>query len=212
MKFYAIQSTLTLTLLFSVFSTSCSKAPVTPSFGKKDAADAGNGGKGTPGTSKGGGGSTGGGGGEDDEQEEEINTEDPAIKAKAKAALELTDEFKKFTEAADKIDLKSIDNAGQVPALVIKSQAAIAKIMKANGQAEVARPKGRCVVFVSGDKALTDKDVAAPDFALSVGGKFLYSVSSEREASECQKLLKEKFAERYKTDFFNLHAVFYGVR
>ncbi len=204
MKYYVTQSTLALTLLFTVLSTSCSKAPVAPSFGKKGAANAEKIPVGKPVKEPN---ELG-----EEEVEEEVNSEDPAIKAKAKATLELTDEFKKFTEAADKVDLKSIDNAGQVPALVIKSQAVIAKIMKTNGQTEAARPKGRCVVFVSGDKALTDKDVVAPDFALSAGGKFIYSVSSEREAGECQKMLKEKFADRYKTDFFNLHAVFYGVR
>ncbi len=183
-----------ITLALGLLTFACSKAPETPTFKGK-----------------------GEGSGTGDDNSDNLTPQQKAEQEQKKKEeeqlnLALDKEFALFTKAADEVDLKSAENLGKIPALAVKSQMAISDILAAAKQEEKESPKGRCLVFVSGDKALSEKDLVSKDILLSAGGKFLYTESSELEPSDCQKVFKEKLAERYKTDFFQLHEVFYSIR
>lgn len=190
-------------LLLALVSASCSKAPVAPAFGKRGQGDVGG---------TGGGGGGGGAGGEPVLTEEEKAEIEAQRVAEEKLTLALTEEFESFTKSVDEVDLKTVENAGKVPALIVKSQVNLGDILEEAQKEEPVAPKGRCMVFASGDKTLSAKDIASSELVLSPGAKFIYTESAELEPADCQKLFKEKLAERYKTDFFNLHEAFYSVR
>lgn len=196
-----------LSISFILLAVACSKAPVAPDFGKR---------------STGGGGGVGEGdaGGDPDninpdgtvKTPEQIQQEQEEIKADEKIQVALAEEFQLFTKAADEVDLKTKENLGKIPALIVKSQLAIDEIFTAESKEVPEEPKGRCLLFLSGDKVLTDKDVVSKDFELSPGKKVLFTTNAKLEPADCQKVFKEALPERYKTDFFQIHEVFFSVK
>ncbi len=186
---------ISICLTLALLTVSCSKAPETPLL-----------------RGKGGGAGEVGNDNTDDLTPQQRAEEEAKKKEEEKLNLALNKEFASFTKAADELDLKSAENLGKIPALVVKSQLAISDILTAAKKEESDAPKGRCLLYASGEKSLSEKDLVSMDLKLSSGGKFLYTESTELASSDCQKVFKEKLPERYKTDFFQLHEVFYMVR
>lgn len=197
-------------LVLTLVSAACKKPPATPVFGKPGMADSNVRG------SKANGAGEGGEAGEADSEPSAIDQANEEAKAKRiaeeKLSLALTEEFAAFSKAVDEVDLKPLENAGKVPALIVKSQINLVNIFIENEQEEPEQPKGRCIVFASGDKSFTDADITSQDLVLSPGGKFIYSENMELNSADCQLFFKDRLAERYKTGFFNLHEAFYSLR
>lgn len=178
-------------LLATGFLFSCAAAPQAPTFAKKGQGDSRGTGGDTPTSNVDGGGSGG-----------PIES-DPL-------SVALYKEFDGFVKGVDELELKSVENAGKVPALIVQSQLALSEIYASSKKEEPADGKGRCLLFASNDKVFTDKELNSKELVLSPAGKIVYSKSAALTSDDCQKLFKEKLADRYKADFFNLHEVFYG--
>lgn len=127
-----------------------------------------------------------------------------------KLGVALFKEWDSFIASADEVEIKAADAAGKLPALIVKSQVNLSEVYVANKKPEPKEAKGRCLLYASNDKPFTKEELGSEDLVLSPAGKVVFTKNAALSSEECQKVFKDKLADRYKTDFFSLHEVFYG--